>query len=410
MKVLVVDDNKMERTLISMALKKNQYDIIEAVNGHEALAAINSHDISIVISDWVMPGMDGIELCRKIRLKKNRDGYVYIIMVTARSEKEDFMAGFEAGVDAYLYKPIDIKILDVHIKAGMRIIALEKELVQEKKKVSLYARQMEELARERAEQLVHADRMASLGIMAAGIAHEINNPATFISGNIQTFEKFWSVIMDTLDVTMKKKERFPVGEEQFKRVNFVIEEMPSIISAIKDGTQRIRRIVGGLKSYARQDKPSFALTDINKVVDDALLLCHNTLKNHVKTVIDIAPGLPRIFCDRHQIEQILVNLFNNAAYAMRIRVSGQGLLKISAFKDGESLKLTVEDNGTGLDSETLNKIWDPFYTTKPVGEGTGLGLSISQGIIKNHGGTLTAENSRNGGALFSITLPIGENI
>ncbi|MBF0200624.1 MAG: response regulator [Desulfamplus sp.] len=436
-KVLVVDDNKMERSLISVALKKYDYEIVQAEDGYGALACLEKEDVNIVISDWMMPGMDGLELCRQIRGKKSPGGYVYIIMVTSRAEKGDLMEGFGAGVDAYLYKPIDIRILDVQIKAGIRIITLEQDLLREKKKVSLYAADMENLARERAEQLIHADRMANLGMMAAGIAHEINNPATFISGNIQTFEKFWNFLKSYLEnivsqveniVSQVEKSEAQIekrdsqtdnnachveksapgdGSADNAKLKFIMQEMPGIIKGLHDGTRRIRRIVGGLKSYSRQDRPHFSKAHIHNIIDDALLLCHNVLKHHVKVKKDFSVSTPSVFCDPYQIEQVMINLFNNAAYAMKDKKDG--LLTVKTMENQGHVVVTVEDNGNGLGKDVLDKIWNPFYTTKPAGIGTGLGMSISQGIIKNHGGSISAANSSRGGAVFTLKLPSARN-
>ena len=407
MKILVVDDNKVERRLIAISLKKYDYEIFEAEDGYGALDCLKNQDISIIISDWMMPEMDGIELCQRVRKQNRREGYVYIIMVTSRSEKKDLMAGFKAGVDAYLYKPIDVNVLDMQIKVGIRIIDLEQALIREKEKVDLYAHEMETLAQERAEQLIHADRMASLGVMSAGIAHEINNPATFISGNIQTFEKFWGIISRVLKPFLDHPRFLPGEAVDRERLQFVMDEMPHMLRGIREGTQRIQRIVGGLKSYARQDNPSLDEVDLHPVIESALMLCHHLLKHHIDVVKQYSESLPRIRCDRHQIEQVLVNLISNAAYSMKGR--NKGRIRIETQFDTTHLWVAVEDTGIGLDEETLDKIWNPFYTTKPVGEGTGLGMSISHGIVKKHGGSLTAENGPLGGARFTMALPIYQN-
>ncbi|MBF0228133.1 MAG: response regulator [Desulfamplus sp.] len=401
MKILIVDDNQMERLFLTTALKRLNYDIVEAANGNEALSILESQNINIIISDWMMPEMDGIELCQRIRARKNSNGYVYVIMVTSRSEEEDLMRGFEAGVDAYLQKPITIKILNVQVKVGIRIINLEQQLNYEKQKVSRFANEMETLANQRAEQLVHSDRMATLGVMAAGIAHEINNPATFINGNIQTFEKFWNIIKDRLS-------NVNIADQ---KLAFIIKEMPSLIDGIKSGAGRIQRILKGLKSYARQDSPEFIQYDIHRIIDDALLLCNNSLKYNITITKNFMKDIPSVKCDPQQIEQVLVNIFNNAADAME-NIS-KGSLNITTTHDSRldsnnQIIVIIEDSGLGLNKETLRNIWNPFFTTKPVGKGTGLGMSISHGIIKSHGGSITAENKEKGGARFIIRLPTYE--
>ncbi|MBF0574206.1 MAG: response regulator [Desulfamplus sp.] len=446
MKILIVDDNNMERLFLSTALKSLRYDIFEAANGNEALSIIDSQNINIVISDWMMPEMDGIELCQKIREKKDSGGYVYVIMVTSRSEEEDLMRGFEAGVDAYLQKPITIKLLNVQVKVGIRIINLEQQLNYEKQKVSRFAHEMETLANQRAEQLIHSDRMATLGVMAAGIAHEINNPATFINGNIQTFEKFWNIIKERLsaqkisdnDISKEGNRKTTQSKIEDQKLAFIIEEMPSLIDGIRSGTGRIQRILNGLKSYARQDSPEFIKYDIHRIIDDALLLCNNSLKYNITITKNFMKNIPSVRCDPQQIEQVFVNIFNNAADAMdkiskghiniitthSLRNDIKSLIdkpdnfdqndnpeyinQINALDNNNQIIVIIEDSGPGLSKEALRNIWNPFFTTKPVGKGTGLGMSISHGIIKSHGGSITAENRTKGGARFIIRLPIYE--
>lgn len=424
MKILVVDDNKIDRLFLHVALKQLGYDIVEAVNGHDAISALDSQSINIVISDWMMPGMDGIELCQHIRARNDSDGYIYVIMVTSKADEQDLMKGFEAGVDAYLQKPISIKILNVQIKVGIRIINLEKQLTYEKLKVSRFAHEMETLAKQRAKQLVHADRMASLGVLAAGIAHEINNPATFINGNIQTFEKFWSIIQERLlspsrsglsitDAAPANENATQTNEnskfakpldEKDSRMAFIIDEMPGLIDGIRSGTRRIQKIVGGLKSYARQENPEPIESDVHKIIDDALLLCHNSLKYNITVEKSYSDNLPPLFCDPQQIEQVFVNIFNNSADAMENMA--HGILGINTARENNQVVICIDDNGPGLTRDSLDNIWDPFFTTKPVGKGTGLGMSISHGIIKSHGGSITAENNPAGGARFTIKFPV----
>jgi len=385
MKLLVVDDDEMARFAHVSLLSGAGYDTLEADDGHDALGVLNDENIGIVISDWMMPGMDGIELCQRIRKRKNV-GYVYVIMLTSKTGQDDLLKGFKAGVDAYLNKPPDLKTLNAQIKVGIRIVKLERQL-------TTFANDMEKLAEDRAHQLIHADRMATLGMLSAGIAHEVNNPTTFISGNAQALAKFWPI-------QEKWMQSCPEDYPEFNKLMFIAEEMPKIIESIRNGARRITKIVSGLKSFSRQDKPKFIPYDLHQSINAALMLCQNALRYNIRIEKDFCENLPSLNGDSQQIEQVLVNLFNNAADAME--GMAQGTLIIRTEKTKEQVTIRVEDTGPGLSKEAMEKIWNPFFTTKPIGKGTGLGMSISKGIIESHNGDIQVQNRPEGGAMFVI--------
>lgn len=396
MKILIVDDDQTTcELLISMLESMGQHGI--AVNkASEALELIDQEDIGIVIADWLMPGMDGIELCQRIR-KKEHTGYIYIIMLSAKSEKKDQLEGFEAGVDAYLPKPPEPDTLDARIRAGTRIVNLERQLTAEKQTVTTYAREMENLALDRAKQLVHADRMATLGTLSAGIAHEINNPATFISGNVQLLEKYW-------DIQKQCFERCLEADADIDGIRSLLHEMPDVINAIKVGISRISGIVNGLKSYARSDNYLSVEYDIHQTISDALMLCHNSLKYYIEVKKTFADDVPLLRGNPQQLEQVFVNIINNAVDAMEEKPGG--VIDIRTRRMQDHVQIDIADTGPGFSPEVLKQIWDPFYTSKPVDKGTGLGLAISRRIIEGHNGTIEAENGPDKGAVFTITLPI----
>ncbi|MCG8473481.1 MAG: response regulator [Desulfobacterales bacterium] len=398
MKVLVVDDEKLSRRVICTGLKKGGFDVLEASDGTQALSMVEDSCIGVLIADWMMPGMDGIELCRRIRSRKEA-AYIYILMLTSRSEKEDLLEGFKAGVDGYLSKPPDQDELQALIKAGMRVVGLERCLVEERRKVALYATEMEKLAEERARQLVISDRMASLGTMSAGVAHEINNPTTFISGNVQMIEKFWPYLESLI---LGAGDDHPDAE----RLAFIRDEVPGIIAGIINGTERIGRIVSGLKSFAYQGHAEVQMgeVDLHHAMEQALLLCENTLKHNITVERDFCSEPFCISGDVQQLEQVFVNLFTNAAHSMK--QVGEGRLQLVTRKKEARGTVVVADTGVGIPKEVLDKIWTPFFTTKPMGVGTGLGLSISLGIIKDHKGEVKAENLASGGARFILKFPL----
>lgn len=397
MKILVADDDVCARRLVSTMLERWGHDVIQTVDGDEAWAALQQPEAPrLAILDWMMPGLTGIELCERIR-ERGGSRYTYVILFTAKDEEDDISEGFSVGVDDFLSKRFNRTHLMQRLTVAARVLAYSDEVVRGKRRLERYAARMEELAENRARQLVHADRMATLGVLSAGVAHEINNPTTFISGNVQILRDCWPAISDRIEASLAL-----TGEDD-SRLRYIMDEVPKVHAGIATGVERIAKIVNGLKSYAHPGSDTIEPVDVNACVSQSLELCANRLKNQIKVEKHLADELPVVKGDRQQIDQVLVNLIVNAADAMS-SVEG-GTLRIETAAEAQGVRITVEDNGPGLPSEVIEKIWKPFFTTKEPGKGTGLGLSIIQGIIQSHGGTIKAENRAGGGARFVITLP-----
>ena len=341
-----------------------------------------------------MPEMDGIALCQEIR-RRTGTYHIYLILLTAREDRESQLEGFRAGIDEFIRKPYDIDELDAHIKVGLRMVALELGLVAEREKVRQYAREMETLAAERAKQLVHAEKMVTLGTLAAGVAHEINNPATFIAGNTLILNDFLPFIEKQLQESLSKN-----GDQE--QIRYILDELPGVITGIRNGTERIARIVNGLKTFSRQKPPSRVPFDVHAKIDDALLLCANAFKHGVILEKNLAAEVYAVSGDPFGFEQVIINLVTNAVDAMELQA--ERFLKIETANLGVRLLVRVSDSGPGVPAEIRTQIWNPFFTTKPVGKGTGLGLSISQGIIEEMGGEISLHELHPHGTAFQISL------
>lgn len=397
-KILLVEDDATSRKIMRMALEKKGFHIDVVETGEEALRKLETDHVDILILDWMLPGMDGIEVCESIRRQRS-SSYVYIIIQTSRDEHEDLIHALESGADDFTVKPFKLDEMVARINVGSRVIKLESELRAEHETTRRYASDMENLANERAKQLVHADRMASLGLLSAGLAHEINNPTSFISGNVQTLERFWPFIAKLLDES-------PASHPDGDTLQFIAEETPRLIQGVKNGAERITRIVSGLKSFARENPPTVTTFDLHEVIENALLLCHNALKYNIEVTKTFTEPTPKPSGDPQQIEQVLINLLINAADA--IGSEKQGHITVRTARQGANIVVQVEDNGPGLSETVADQLWNPFFTTKPIGKGTGLGLSISKGIIENNGGSISAKNTVNGGAVFTVKLKTSE--
>ena len=396
MKILIAEDDGPSRLILERMLVGWGHEVIVTEDGNQAWDAIAKDAPDIAILDWMMSGLDGVGLCQKIRNAENLP-YIYIILLTAKEQADDMLIAFDAGVDDYVIKPFNKDLLRSRVSVGERIVKYDKELTQKNEQLRQHGDEMEELAQGRSEQLVHAERMATVGLLSAGIAHEINNPTAFISGNIQTLERFWN------DIEPALQQDAETCESLTDKIDFILEEMPKTIEGIRSGVNRISKIVNGLKAFCRKDHGDMAVCNIDICIEHSLELCRNALKYHVTVEEKLAENLPQVKADPQQIEQVFVNLFTNAAHAIGEK---DGTLTIETKLADDSVIIQVGDTGHGIPKEKLDDIWQPFFTTKPVGSGTGLGLSTVLGIVKNHNGTIKVENKQTSGALFTISLPI----
>ncbi len=396
--VLVADDEPVSRKYLESMLKSWGHKVIMADNGNQAWEILQKGKINLALLDWKMPGLSGPEICTKIRQQTdNFAGYIYIIIVTANDKTSQFVEGLAAGADDYIVKPCDKEVLRCRLNVALRLSEYEAELKRTNQQLQLYNQEMETLVQERSAQLVHAEKMATVGLLSAGIAHEINNPTTFISGNAQTLERFWKDLSPALK---SHKQDLDLPSNSF---DYIFEETPHIIEGIHDGVKRIQKIVNGLKGFCRQDPAHLDNCLINDNIKQSLELCHNALKYHVNIELELDENLPLVKADSQQMDQVLVNLIVNAAHATENTKNAKINIKTS-YEEGKVI-VRVSDNGTGIKKEKIHDIWKPFFTTKPVGKGTGLGLYTIKGIIESHGGSITAANKNDSGAEFTVTLP-----
>lgn len=261
-------------------------------------------------------------------------------------------------------------------------------------------------------QLVRSEKMASLGQLVAGIAHEINNPINFIKSNIQPLKDYLFGYKKVVDRIVERKDRLPteiqteldtwIREEDLEYAN---EDSDKLIQSFEDGSNRIARIVSDLRLYSRADEDYYSTFDIHEAIDSSLTLLYNRYKDRI-TVHKEYGGLPKVKCSPGKINQVFLNLLGNAIEA----IADRGNIWITTTRKDDGIVVTIRDDGKGIAPEHLPKIFDPFFTTKPVGAGTGLGLSLSYGIVEQHSGSLTVSSQQEIGTCFILTLPIqGDN-
>ncbi|MCA4962680.1 ATP-binding protein [Pseudomonas sp. Y24-6] len=263
-------------------------------------------------------------------------------------------------------------------------------------------------------QLVQSEKLASLGQLAAGVAHEINNPIGFISSNLGTLDGYFQQLQEMLDAYGQAETLIQAGEwaERLQQVrerielDFLREDIPLLIKESKDGINRVGRIVRDLKDFSRVDaNQEWQWINLQQGIESTLNIVANELK-YKADVLKEYQVLPDIECLPSQINQVFMNLIVNASQAIGPE---RGTLTLRTGHAAQSVWIEVQDTGSGIAPQNLQKIFDPFFTTKPVGQGTGLGLSLSYGIIKKHRGEITVRSEVGVGTTFRVELPIRQS-
>lgn len=260
------------------------------------------------------------------------------------------------------------------------------------------------------DQLLHSERLASIGLLAAGVAHEINNPIGFVTSNVSTLTGYTEQLFEMLTHYQDAAPHLPVQEQQSLRewcqtleIDYLKTDIPDLLKETKDGLDRVRKIVADLKNFSRPDSThEWQYADIHAGIESTLNVIHNEVKYKADVIKDFGQ-IPLVQCLPSEINQVIMNLVVNAAHAMGDK---RGHITIRTRALDEEALIEVEDDGSGMSEATLAKIFDPFFTTKPVGQGTGLGLSLSYGIIKKHGGHIDVDSQEGRGTRFSIHIPV----
>jgi PAS domain S-box-containing protein len=275
-------------------------------------------------------------------------------------------------------------------------------------------KQAERSLKEMQAQLLQNEKMASIGQLSAGIAHEINNPMGFINSNLGTLEKYvekfdrYIALLEKLvqDSSDEHGRQEAAALRKALKLDYVLQDIVQLLHESADGAERVLKIVQDLKIFARSDTAQIARADLNQSLDSTI----NIIWNQIKYVADLQKEygeLPKVACNVQQINQVFMNLLVNAVHAIESQGSGElGTITITTSADDASVFISIADTGCGISPEVQRRIFDPFFTTKEVGKGTGLGLSISYDIINKHGGEIIVESTEGAGTVFTVRLPI----
>lgn len=255
-------------------------------------------------------------------------------------------------------------------------------------------------------QLLQSEKMASIGSLAAGVAHEINNPIGFVASNLNSLRDYIEDLVKVVNAFSTAKgdpQLLAEAEEVAKEVDltFLREDVVILLDECREGVGRVRRIVQDLRDFSHVDHGEWVISDLHQGLDSTLNIVNNEIK-YTATVEKDYGLLPEIACIGSQLNQVFMNLLINAAHS----IEKNGVITIRTRCDGDWISIAITDTGVGIDPDSLKRIFDPFFTTKPVGKGTGLGLSLSYGIVKRHGGRIEVQSKPKQGSTFTVWLPV----
>jgi signal transduction histidine kinase len=399
MKILVADDSEPERRLLARLLRKWDYEAVLATNGAEALQMFQAGAYRLVLTDWMMPEMSGIELIQQIR-KLDLVGYVYLVILTGRNQKEDLVEAMEAGADDFVTKPVHPGELRARVRHGERIVRLERRLAEQNREL-----------RETQAALVQSEKLASLGQMAAGMAHEINNPIAFVANNLAVLKRDVSSVLAVLDAYRESQSELAGATPQLTAraiereaacdLEWIRANVTQLFDRSQAGLDRVRQIVNNLRDFARLDEADFDALDVNAALRATASLLHHEFEQKRLALRTDFDSLSTVLCHPGKIHQVFHSLLLNAIQASH---SG-GVIALRTTAENHMVVIEVEDHGCGIEPVNMPRIFEPFFTTKPVGSGSGLALAACYGIVRDHGGTIGVESEVGRGTLFRVRLP-----
>ena len=420
MKILIAEDDYVSRLLVKKTVEKIGHDIIEAENGSLAWQIFLEQEPEMIISDWMMPEMDGITLCQRIRASGKKT-YSYIILLTAKDRTTDLVEVFDAGADDYIIKPFKPDELRSRIKTGERIVQLERRHHQLQEELILQNSKLDATLKELKTtqgRILQSEKMASIGRLAAGMAHEINTPIGFIGSNLDALKDYMGDVdellsryqklcrlltgepEDSLRAEIKNEVKAATQFEEQIDIDYLKKDIPELLHDCKEGTRRVGKIVSDMKNFAHPGNDRQMLVDINKGLESTLNVVYNELKSKA-TVTREFGDIPMVEGFPQKLNQVFMNILVNAAQA----ITEKGEIRIETKKEGDHVLVAISDTGCGIREEDLPKIFDPFFTTKEIGKGTGLGMNIAYHIIEEHKGKISVQSTVGKGTTFTVSLP-----
>ena len=422
--ILVIDDNPTNLGVAVNALEDNGFNVLIAGDGKSGIKRAKYTHPDLILLDILMPEMNGFETCQQLKkMPETKD--IPVIFMTALCNTEDKVKGFEVGAVDYVTKPIQVKEIIARINLHLNLYLINQQLEQRVQERTAELNQALQELKQSQLKLIQSEKMSALGQLMAGINHEINNPLGFVCGNLNHIEKSFQDLVKHLQLY---QQFFPLPgvaiEEhaQTIEIDYLLEDLPEIITSMKTGLQRIRDISTSMRIFSRADQDQKVLFDLHEGIDSTLLILkHRLSAKQSRPAIEVVReygDLPQVIGFPGQLNQVFMNIIANAIDAFDEMSESMTSAEMKEYccqikintclsSDQKKVVIKIEDNGQGIPDNVKAKIFDNLFTTKAVGKGTGLGLSLSQQIVEEkHGGQIQCESHFGKGTQFIIVLPM----
>lgn len=417
--ILIVDDKPDNLRLLGTILGKEGYKVRKVLDGNRALDAAQLALPDLILLDIMMPNMNGYEVCQRLKVDE-RTQEIPVIFLSALDAIEDKVKAFSLGAVDYIIKPFQKDEVIARVNTHLQIQTLTKDLknqntllteeIKQRKLVEAELRKALQDLKIAQEQIIGREKLASLGTLTAGIAHELRNPLNFVNNYAESSIELADELLEQIESQLEYLQ-----VDAIDSIRELLADLKENSTAIHQHGQRAERIIRGMMNHARTENSVRQMIDLNALLDESIkLVYHSRRVENVKFSLAVEtnydPNIGQIELLPNELRRAFINLIDNACYAVQKKQEQLGedftpRLSIETQKINDQVEIRIRDNGIGIQSENQSKIFEPFFTTKPTGEGTGLGLSMTHEIIvRQHGGTLHLETKPNVYTEFILRL------
>lgn len=417
--VLIVDDNPTNLAVLKQALSSIGLKVRVETNGERAIEQVKQRPPDLLLLDVQMPGISGFETCRRLKADPTTCN-IPILFMTALADAESKVFGLSLGAVDYITKPFEQEEVLARIKIHLQLCQLTRSLQQVNATLEQQVVERTQSLQQAQVQMIQQEKLSMLGELVAGVAHEINNPLGCIVSNLSPARNYAASLTHILRLY---QQQFPDPGDQIRAeiqaadLEFILEDLPKLLNSLQVSANRIKEISISLRNFARSDTTTKTAINLHEGLESTLLILQHRLRAfgqrpQMEIVKDYGE-IPLVEVHAGQLNQVFMNILANAIDAIEEKWQGDKNLNdipkivIQTRNLEKYIEIKIKDNGTGMNGDTKQKVFDQLFTTKPLGQGTGLGLTIAyQIIVDKHGGTLTVDSIEGEGTEFTITLPV----